>query len=1065
VKYCILAALSLLLLGCSQTRLVKPVLPDQAPVFPAAAKSPKPIPAPDSPDRAAEFYRLRRTGDIAQDLPIEKYDLARTRIERMPAVNIASGLPAKLNGRRQADLGAWQPLGPGNQGGRTKAFVIHPTDPRIMYVGAVTGGVWKTTDGGENWQPLTDMLPTAGLGALAMDPANPDTLYAGTGFWFNTLSGTNVLGSAPRGVGIFRSRDAGLTWERLGDGPGTCFRYINDIAVSRTDSNRIYAATPCGIHRSTDAGATWQLTLTRTSPQNGCQDMLMRTDQSTDYLFAACGTTVAGDAAIFRNRDANQDQWEKVFQPRAMGNTTLALAPSNQSIIYALVASNGADSPAWNANLHGVFRSTTNGDPDSWEARVTNEDPEPVNTALLSSNQGFYNPVCFPGSERRIAGQGWIHNAIAVDPQDPERLFVGGIDIYRSDDGGRNWGIASFWQAADGPRGAHADVLALVYPPDYDPSSRDRLYVAGDGGVYMTDNSRAATATGLRAGCAQTNEVAWRPLHGGFQSTQFYSGAVLPGGGVFFGGKQDNGTMRGSLVGTRDWTRLRGGDGAAVGVDPRDANTIYVSTQNFGLVRSRNAGRNFVSATRGITESFNNFAFIAPFAMDRTNPDRLYAGGRTLWRTTNQGDNWTPMSAVTPSAFGTVSAVAVSPVNENRVLFATSQGYVLRHDDPLNADNTTEWQFTRPRPGYAPGLTFDPKDPDTAYLTYSQFNTAPGQSHIYRTRDAGRTWQGIDGTGDTGIPDIPVFSLVVDPNDTARLYVGTDIGVFFSPNGGATWSRDINPFASVPTDALVLDSSSGATYLYAFTFGRGVWRTPLPGSGSPCAYDIDPLPAQSALGGPFSLNIRTADNCGWSAIPQAATLDIDTPAAGTGSGALNLTISRNTSTIPRQIGLLFQNQSLSATQAGATQVPPAADSVATPALIATLPYLGIRDTRTTTVAATDPRPSCASQEPFKTIWWRHTATANGTLEIHLSGQRYDVAGNSGVVLGVYAGNNNTPGDELGCLEIPRGTGAFDIRTLRIPVQSGMTSLFMAAATGNTATDGGFTVLGVRLLPE
>jgi hypothetical protein len=1059
---------ALFFVGCAIQRQNVKTPPDAPPVFAAAVKTPKKLPAGDQPDKAAAFERLRRMGDENADLPVDRYDAAHRRLERMPAIEVATGRAAngKAGDSRQVNLGAWQPLGPGNQGGRTKALLIDPRDTSVMYAGAVTGGVWKTTDGGANWLPITDMFPTMGLGALAMDPANPDVIYAGTGFWFNTQSGTNVLGSAPRGAGIFRSRDAGASWEPLAPGPGTCFRFINDISVSRIDANRIYAATPCGIHRSADGGRSWEFLLNRAAPQNGCQDMILRTDQTADYLFAACGTTAAGDAAIFRNRAAEQSSdWEKVFQVRAMGNTTLALAPSNQRIIYALVSSNGEDGAQWRSSLHGLYRSSSNGDPETWEARVTNEDPLPVNTALLSNNQGFFNPVCFPGSARGIAGQGWIHNAIAVDPKDPDRVYVGGIDILRSDDGGRNWGLASFWQLDGTARGAHADVLGLVFPPDYDENTRDRLFVTGDGGVYRTDNSRAAVAGGPRAGCTTSHEVLWQPLHGGFQSTQFYTGAVLPGGAVFFGGKQDNGTMRGTLAGTRDWTRLRGGDGAAVAVDPRDPNTIYVSTQNFGLVRSRNGGKSFVSATRGIADASSNFAFIAPFAMDRANPDRLYAGGRSLWRTSDQGDNWVAMSAPLPSSVGSIAAAAVSPTDENKVLFATSQGHILRTASPLEADNTTEWEFSRPRPGYAPGLTFDPVDANTVYVTYSQFNTAPGQSHIYRSRDGGATWEGIDGQGDTGIPDIPVFSVIVDPNDRNRLYAGTDLGVFSSGDGGANWSRDVNPFAAVPTEVLALDRSAGATFLYAFTFGRGVWRTPLPGTGTPCAYEIDPLPALSAFGGEIALNIRTADGCGWSAVPQATVLDVLPPAAGSGSGTVTVNIPLNTSQVARRVGLLFQDQVLSATQPGGTQVAAAADNFATPQAIASLPYVGVRDTRSTTSAATDPRPSCASQEPAKTIWWSYQAESSGTLEIRIQGQRYDFAGNSGLVLSAYPLDGEALGQELACTEIPRDRYAIDVRNVQLPVEAGRAYRIFASATGNAAVDGGYTVLAVRILPQ
>ncbi len=1047
--------MAVVLSGCAQ-RNAGVELP---PVFGGSGKAVKPMPAGDQPDKAAEFYLLKRVGSGTGELPLERYEAARGRMERMAVVTVGTGAKVR-KGERGIDLGTWEALGPGNQGGRTKSLVVHPTDPKVMYAGAVTGGVWKTTDGGANWAPLTDLFPTLGLGALAMDPGNPEVLYAGTGFWFNSLSSTSALGSAPRGTGIFRTENGGGTWELVGNPGGTHFRWVNDIIVSRGDSRRIYAATWTGVFRSTDGGASWTQIFNRgAAGQNGCQDMVARTDQGTDYLFAACGTTAAGDAAIFRNTDAGGDgKWEKVLQVGAMGNTTLALAPSNQGVIYALLSSNGADKEEWRSSLHAVYRSTTNGDPETWEARVTNQSPERVNTGLLSTNQGFYADLCAANGLRTIGGQGWIHNAIAVDPQDPDRVYVGGIDVYRSDDGGANWGIASFWQSADGPGGAHADVLALVFPPDYSGEGNPRLYAATDGGIYVTDTARAALATGERAGCTPfQNRVTWRPLHTGYQSTQFYSGAVTPGGGAFFGGKQDNGTMRGTLAGKGTWVRIRGGDGAAVAVDPRDPNTLFVSTQNFSLTRSRNGGKTLTAVNRGITEASANFAFIAPLGMDPREPDRMYAGGRRFWRTVDQADNWEPISTLLPTGQGSVSAIAVSPV-DGRVLMATSQGFVLRTDDVGAANGDTEWTATRPRPGYVTGLTFDPKEAEVVYIAYSQFNTGAGQSHIYRSRDGGRTWEGLDGTGDTGIPDIPVFCVLVDPEDTQKLYAGTDLGVFVSMDGGGTWARDSNPFAAVPTEVLALDRGVGGSYLYAFTFGRGVWRTRLPGGAGGCAYELEPLAGIPAFGGTFEAAVKTGEGCRWTAIPQPGAVDVLSPAAGTGSGTVRVTAALNTSTTARRGGFWLQDKTVEVEQAGALAVAATANAAATPAVIASLPYVGVRDSRTATAEANDPQASCASGPPAKTLWWRVTAPETGEMEVVMQGQRYDVAGNSGLVVSAWAG-----GAEVGCVATPRGTGAWVYRSFRFAVTAGSTYSLLASATGTAAADGGYTILGVRMV--
>ncbi|MDZ4800116.1 MAG: hypothetical protein SGI92_18320 [Bryobacteraceae bacterium] len=1023
---------------------------------------------------AMQAYLERRAGPGATDLPVERYAAAEARLQRMETFSLSRGrqIPrAEVARARRAaeeanriDLGGWEPLGPGNQGGRTRHLLIDPRDTKIMYASAVTGGVWKTVDAGANWAPLTDFFPSLGIGGLTFEPGNPDVLYAGTGFWFNTLSGTSVLGSAPRGAGIYRSRNAGKDWEPLPSPQGTHFRYINEILVSRQDVNRIYVATATGIFRSGDAGQNWQQILNRgTGNLNGCQDMVMRTDQQTDYLFAACGTTNVNGATIFRNTDAaGSGQWLPVLSPEPMGNTTLALAPSSQSIVYALMASNGTDSATYRNSLYAVWRSTTNGDADSWEIRTSNKAEEPINRGLLSSNSSFYTDLC-RNVAPDISGQAWIHNAIAVDPRDPERVWVAGIDIYRSEDGGNNWGIASFWQAADGPSGAHADVLGLWFPPDFDAGSRATIYATTDGGVYRGDNALAPTATGARGPCSTTNtQVRWQPLHGGYQSTQFYTGAVLPGGGGFFGGKQDNGTMRGTLAGKSEWVRLRSGDGTAVALDPRDPNVIYSATQNFGLARSRNGGRTFTTTLRGITEASSAFAFIAPLAMDPRNPDRLYAGATRFWRTNNQADNWSAISPALPSGRGNVTAIAVAPSDPAKVAYATSAGWIYLNDNAIDADENTEWRATQPRPGYVPRLAFDPSNADIVYAVYSQFNTAAGQSHVYRSTDGGRNWNGIDGQGDSGVPDIPVLSILIDPLDSNRLYLGTDLGVFVSLDGGGNWMRDQNPFATLPTEALVLERGSGAAYLYAFTFGRGVWRTMLPNTGSPCAYQVA-NPDATAYGGDLRVRVDTGNDCAWTAVAQSAAdvLDVASPATYVGPGDLVVTAGLNASTTARALQFWLQDKTVRFIQPGALGLTAAAgDSRTTAANIVSLPYASILDSRTATAAADDPRGSCATAAPAKTTWWRVTPASDGTLDLMFQGRRYDVAGNSGVVVSAW-----TPsGEERGCAVVARNTGAWIWGRFQFAATAGQQYFIQVSATGATTNDGGLVVLGVRQQP-
>jgi photosystem II stability/assembly factor-like uncharacterized protein len=589
------------------------------------------------------------------------------------------------------------------------------------------------------------------------------------------------------------------------------------------------------------------------------------------------------------------------------------------------------------------------------------------------------------------------------------------------------------------------------------------LYVATDGGVYLTENSRAALATGPRAACLpRTNRVRWRPLHGGLQTTQFYTGAVLPGGGAFFGGKQDNGTMRGTLANGAEWERLFGGDGAAVAVDPRDANTIFLSTPNSTLFRSRDGGLNYAQVTRGLNEPASNFAFIGPLGMDPSLPDRLYAGGRSFYRSENQGDLWERISRGLDPTEGQISAIAVAPSNSSRVLFATSTGYIFRSTNASESAPGTLWEGERPRPGYVPALTFDPNNADIAYAVYSQFNTAPEHNHVYRTTDGGRTWEGIDRTGDNGIPDIPVLAVTVDPQDSNRIYLGTDLGVFVSIDGGASWARDESPFASVPTEALRIDRGSGVTYLYAFTFGRGVWRTRLPGAGTPCSYSLrsDVPPAAPAFGGEVSMSVDTQEGCVWTGVGRGA--QVQSPPTGTGAGSFRVTLPLNTATTARNLAVTLQDQAITTRQNGALVFPASADAFESAHLVPALPYVGIRDTRTNTSAETDPQPSCFPNPPAKTAWLRVDAPESGRLEVLLQGRRYDIFGNSGVVVSAYAGSPTGLGPEVACGAVARDLQSWRFGSLSFDVTAGVTYYLQVGATGVAAQDGGYTIIGIQL---
>ena len=758
----------------------------------------------DSPDEAARYFALKR--GITADLDVNaRYAAAREHILRMPQGCVAcDGTSGRIHA---TSVQSWQFLGPGNIGGRTRALLIDPHDSSVMYAGAVSGGVWKTVDGGASWSTVTDFLPNIAVNSLAFDPADSRVVYAGTGegYFREVIRNTNV---PIRGNGIFVTRDAGATWQQLPSTAGEDFYWVNDLVVSAHDSRRIYAATRNGVFRSLDGGETWTRVVA-TDVTGGCTDLAFRADTAGDFVFAACGM-LEDQATVYRSTNAEgDDAWTPVLSQPGMGRTTLAIAPSDPSIVYALAARNGG---LFDQGLFAVFRSADSG--TNWAAQVsTQQNPSSYGALLLTNGYSALTNDCTGTSTTDLSNMGWHSNVIAVDPTDPNRVWAAGVDLFRSDDGGKKWGIASYWWPAENrPSYVHADQHAIVFDPQFDGAGNQTMIVTNDGGIFRTDNARAAISMRLADYCApESSHVVFRSLNHDFGTAQFYHGAVFPGGQRYFGGAQDNSTPMGAdAQGVNGWTTEFGGDGGYVAIDPVDPSVIYGEAQRAQILKAVN-----LRVTADLSPPDGDFLFIAPFMLDPNQHDRLWlGGGLTLMR---RDRNYVD---VTTKLDGHVTALDVAPGNSNRVLAGTESGTIYRNDAALSATRTTVWKSAKPRDGWVSSLTFDPANTNIAYATYANFG---GGAHVWKTTDAGATWTPLDGAGIGALPDIPAHNLVLG---TGSMYLGTDLGIFLSLDGGNLWFAD-SSFPRVITEKLVLAQTARGRALFAFTHGRGAWRADL----------------------------------------------------------------------------------------------------------------------------------------------------------------------------------------------------------------------------------------------
>ncbi len=945
----------------------------------------------DQPREAAEFFRLKRLPEGETELPVEKYFEAQEQMRLMPQFSTSANrflMLEEFESLRLNKAGAdaskltaatWTPLGPGNIGGRTRAILINPQEPNIIYAAGVSGGVWKSTDAGGKWTPVADLISNLTVSSLAFEPGNPDVIYVGTGEGvlgteFDTLSDF-------RGAGIFKTTDGGANWTRIASTITTDFYYVNKITISSNDKNRIYAATGTGMMRSLDGGVTWTKVLNPLGSQGktvtaGCLDLAIRTDKTTDFVFASCGNLE--QATVYRNSDAaGSGTWEAVLTATGMGRTALAIALSNQEIIYALASS--VESNTFNSSLYAVFRSTSGGAAGSWNAQVRNTDSNKLNRAILSIVPIAIATDCGLATQDRYIGQGWYDLTIAVDPLDSNRVWVGGIEIFRSDDGGVNWGLAGpsydFSGADFGISAIHPDQHTIVFHPKFDGAGNQTLYLGNDGGLFRTDNARGPLLTTLAAACKPSQvAIKWTTLNNNYGVTQFYHGVVLPDGKSYFGGTQDNGTLLGTDgTGQNAWTRINGGDGGYGAVDQLNPNILFASFPGFGFQKSTDGGNTFGSATFGLNDK--GPLFVTPLAMDPSDSQRLWTGGHYLWRTTSGGARWERASAITAGALS-VSAIAIAPTDANHVLIGMADGYIQRTDIALTAAATTSWPSVRLRSGYVSGLAFDPTNKDIAYATYSTF----GGTHVWRSTDGGAVWTGIDGSGAGSLPDVPVHCIVIDPTNTARLYIGTDVGVFVSNDGGANWSVELTGFPNVITETLQLNVADGVTALYAFTFGRGVWRVTINNSG--CNYALAPASVNvETKAGSGTINITAAPNgCGWTSVSNASWLKIT--GNGSGSGTARFEVEANTT---------FNSRAATATIAGRSLVisQPGQDDGNAPVVVITDPAIPLTVPNTTGLI--NLAGTATDDNVVTSITWASDRGAMGTAAYTASTARWTAA--------------------------------------------------------------------------
>jgi photosystem II stability/assembly factor-like uncharacterized protein len=661
-------------------------------------------------------------------------------------------------------------LGPAVGGGRVTAVAGIPGKANIYYIGAAAGGVFKTTDGGLSWKPIFEKEANASIGAIALAPSNPNVIWVGTGE-------SNPRNDVVTGRGVYLSTDGGASWRMMGlENTG----HISQIVVHPTNPDIVYVGAlghvwgpnqDRGVFRTTDGGRTWQKVL-YVDDKTGVSDLVMDPGNPM-VLFAGLWNLQrypwvmlnGGESSgIFRSVDGGAT-WKKLSEglPKGpVGRIGLAIAPSNPYHVYALVdAKRGV---LWDSNDLG----------DHWR-EVSN---------IHSTNA---RPFYF--SQLRVA------------PNNEAKLYFLSFSIMESDDGGKT--------ARNIGRGVHPDHHALWI----DPNDPNRMINGNDGGVYISTDAGRSWNFRDNIPIEQFYQVATDDknpymLCGGLQDNNGWCGP-------------SNSLSRGGIDGGEWWTAV-GGDGEYVVPAGKDSNAIYADSQNGFVVRldSRNGLTKFIRPyLAGVgqmppAQLKYRFNWTSPLAVG-PDPNTVYIGGSALFKSTDGGASWNPISGDLTrndkakqiasggpveldlsgaETFDTILSIAASQTDNNVIWVGTDDGLVQ-----VTRDGGKSWANVTPKGvpewGRLQQIEVSPFSPDTAYVAVDLHEVDNNTPYVFKTHDFGKTWSAIT----TGLrSNEPARVVREDPNHKGFLVLGTDTGLYYSHDDGAHWSVLRGNFPTVP---------------------------------------------------------------------------------------------------------------------------------------------------------------------------------------------------------------------------------------------------------------------------
>ncbi len=833
----------------------------------------------------------------------------------------------------------WVSLGPANGAGRMTALAPHPGVDGTILAGAASGGVWKTTDEGLSWRPLTDGLADLSVGALAIAPSNPSVVYIG--------SGEAGLGSffVP-GIGLLRSDDGGETWFLPQPGEIIAEQFFS-LSVDPRNEDHVLAATEKGLYRTTDGGLSWDLRLSH--PDLYGVTEVIRSAADPDRLWSAlwCFSQCPDPLTrVMTSADAGMT-WEPSADglPDALLNNPIAnrialtVAPSDDEVLYTALNT----------------------------SRYTPQGPE---AAIYRSSDGgstWFN-TGDPGAY--LLYQGWYDNAITVDPTDPDVVVAAGVWYVRSTDGGSSWTTmdpiaAGDWMGTETL--PHVDGHAFAW-------QGDNLWLGCDGGVWLSADGGST----------------WDGRNDSLVTRQYYGLDIDPiRQDRILGGTQDNKTNLRLGPGADDWEWVLDGDGFECAINPLVPDLVYGTIYGTLVFSSTDGGfvwKNISPSTGG-----DLTPFATPLVMRSETPWQLFTGSSRVWESTDAGTSWSDLGTEVATgewSIEVIRAIAITPADDTRLLIGKGPELYT------SSDGGTSWRVS-PMTAFVNAVALSPLDPDLAVAGLAR--TPEDEPQLVRTTDGGHTWH----PADTGLPPFAVQALSWHPFDPDLVFAGTDVGLYRSTDGGLSWTPDGEglPAASVH-DLRIADDGSR---IVVASHGRGIWELRLadPVGESPSvtldgpefAIIGDPVVFHAAAIDPDGddLELRWVYSDPWQLKPGSQ---------GSGTAASALThnfatggeylVAANAIDSTGRMG--FDSMLVTAYEPG--------DDCSTPRVIPSsgpFPYTILTENRGAGLGAADPKVPCTTWpgDPnagrWASIWLEFTPSESGTYTFSTCGSTTDTA--------------------------------------------------------------------------